>query len=66
MNGREPNDRGINELLDQALTALQDKSAAVRHAANNCLVRFGELGNEYQTLLDKALATLTPTAPAGE
>lgn len=66
MNGREPNDRGINELLDQALTALQDKSAAVRHAANNCLVRFGELGNEYQALLDKALATLTPTAPAGE
>ena len=47
-NGQEPNERGINEFLDQAITALQVDNSGVRHAALNCLQRFADLGEEYE------------------
>ena len=55
MKGMEPNERGINEFLDQAITALQSSHAGVQHAASNCLCRFAELGQIYAQIMEKAL-----------
>ena len=55
MRGQEPNERGINEFLDQAVTALRGTSVGVRHAAWNCTNRFAELGEDYEAIAKKAL-----------
>lgn len=55
MRGQEPNERGINEFLDQAVTALLGISVGVRHAAWNCTNRFAELGEDYEAIAKKAL-----------
>ena len=55
MKGMEPNERGINEFLDQAITALQSSHAGVQHAASNCLCRFAELGQIYAQIMERAL-----------
>ena len=54
-NGQEPNERGSNEFLDQAITALQVDNSGVRHAALNCLQRFADLGEEYEKVAQGAL-----------
>lgn len=54
-NGQEPNERGINEFLDQAIPALQVDNSGVRHAALNCLQRFADLGEEYEKVTQGAL-----------
>ncbi len=53
--GQEPNERGINEFLDQVSTALTDEHACVQHAAMNCVTRFVDLGEEYGKMARKAL-----------
>ena len=58
MKGKEPNERGIQEFLDQALTALQSPSVSVRHAAMNCVRRFASLGDDYTQICKSALKTL--------
>ena len=55
MRGQEPNERGINEFLDQAITAMQGKNMGVSHAAWNCVNRFADLGEDYEALAQKAL-----------
>lgn len=55
MRGQEPNERGINEFLDQAATALQSTHAGVRHAATNCVLRFTDLGVVYERVAKSAL-----------
>lgn len=55
MRGQEPNDRGINEFIDQAVTALKQGSAGVRHAAMNAMLRFIELGVVYERVATSAL-----------
>ena len=55
MKGVEPNERGINELIDQAVTALKSSSAGVRHAAMNAVMRFAELGLVYERIAKTAL-----------
>lgn len=55
MKGQEPNERGINEFLDQAGVALQSKSAGVRHAALNAVLRFADLGLVYERMAKSAL-----------
>ena len=55
MRGQEPNERGINEFLDQAVTALLGTSVGVRHAAWNSTNRFAELGEDYEAIAKKAL-----------
>jgi hypothetical protein len=52
---KEPNDRGINEFLDQVSVALQSEHAGLKHAAMNCVMRFSELGDEYANMARKAL-----------
>ena len=55
MNGQEPNERGINEFIDQALAALQGDSTMVKKAAMNAMIRFSELGLVYERLAKSAL-----------
>lgn len=55
MRGVVPNERGINEFLDQCSVALQHEDVGVRHAAMNCIVRFCALGDEYHQIATKAL-----------
>ena len=55
MEKREPNERGINEFLDQALVALQGDSLAVKKAAMAAIRRFSELGLVYERLTKSAL-----------
>ncbi len=55
MKGQQPNERGINEFLDQAVAALQAASAGVRHAAMNAVVRFADLGIVYERMARTAL-----------
>lgn len=58
MRGLEPNERGINEFLDQALAALSDSNISVRHAATTSLQHFSELGEDYSKIVDKALSKI--------
>ena len=58
MNGQEPNERGINEYLDQMVAAVQSTSLAVRKAAFASAQHFGALGLVYQRLVDSALRTI--------
>ncbi len=58
MNKQEPNERGINEFIDQALTALQGPSLIVRKAAMQSIIRFAELGIVYERMAKSALKSL--------
>ena len=58
MNGQEPNERGINEYLDQALCALQGSYPAVRKAALQSVQRFAELGLMYERLAKSAMKSI--------
>lgn len=58
MNGQEPNERGINEYLDQVLSALQSDYPSVRKAAMQSVVRFAELGLVYERMAKSALKTI--------
>lgn len=58
MNKQEPNERGINEFVDQALVALQGPSLRVRKAAMQSMIRFAELGLVYERLAKSALKSL--------
>lgn len=56
--GMEPNERGINEFLDQASVTLEGTNLPVKHAAYNCVLSFCELGAEFETLAKRALKHL--------
>ena len=58
MNGQEPNERGVHEFLDQALTALQGSSLAVRKAAMQSVIRFSELGLVYERMAKSVLKSI--------
>jgi len=55
MNKQEPNERGINEFIDQAIVALRGGSIPVRKAAMACMMRFSELGLVYERIAKSAL-----------
>jgi hypothetical protein len=55
MNGQEPNERGINEYLDQCLVAMQGGVASVRKAAYLSLMRFSALGLVYERMANSIL-----------
>ncbi len=55
MKGMEPNERGINEFIDQAVTAMKSPSTGLRHAAMNALTRFADMGLVYERLANAAL-----------
>lgn len=58
MKGSEPDERGINEFLDQVEADLEGNDPSLRHAAYNCLLRFCGLGDDYGHIASKALAHL--------
>ena len=58
MNKQEPNERGINEFIDQALVAIQGESLPVRKAAMSAMQRFAELGLVYERLAKSAIKTI--------
>jgi hypothetical protein len=58
MNGREPDERGINEFLDQALAAIQGGNLVVGKAAMNSIARFSQLALVYKRLADSALRSI--------
>ena len=58
MNGQEPNERGINEYLDQLLAALQGSFMSVRKAAMQSVIRFAELGVVYERMAKSALKSI--------
>ena len=55
MNGQEPNERGINEYIDQMLAAIQGPFPSVRKAAMQSVLRFADLGLVYQRLAKSVL-----------
>ena len=58
MNGRIPDERGINELIDQSVAALSESPMAVKHAAHLCLLRFAELGEPYEQIVRNATKSI--------
>jgi hypothetical protein len=58
MNGQEPNERGINEYIDQALSAIQGPYMSVRKAAMQSMVRFAELGLVYERMAKSAMKSI--------
>lgn len=55
MNGQEPNERGINEYLDQLLVTLQGQSLSARKAAMSSVEHFAGLGLVYERMAKSAL-----------
>lgn len=53
-----PNERDINEFVDQAVVALKDESLSLRHAALNSVQRFAGLGEMYEMIARGALKPL--------
>ena len=58
MNGQEPNERGINEYIDQALSAIQGPYISVRKAAMQSMVHFAELGLVYERMAKSATKSI--------
>lgn len=58
MNKQEPNERGINEYIDQLLVALQGPFPSVRKAAMQSAIRFSELGLVYERMAKSALKSI--------
>jgi 3-methyladenine DNA glycosylase AlkD len=58
MNKQEPNERGINEFIDQALVALQSNNVSLRKAAMQSVIRFSELSLMHQRLAHSAVKTI--------
>ena len=58
MNKKEPNERGINEFIDQALVALQSPNISLRKAAMQSILRFSELGLMYQRVAHSAVHSI--------
>lgn len=58
MNHQEPNERGINEYLDQMVVALQGPFSSVRKAAMQSVLRFAELGLVYERMAKSVLKSI--------
>lgn len=56
--GQEPNERGINEFIDQALTALQSPNPSLRKAAMQAVIHFADMGLMYERLSRSAVHSI--------
>ena len=54
----EPNERGINEFVDQALTALQSSNPILRKAAMQSLIHFADMGLMYERIARSSIHTI--------
>lgn len=55
MNGQDPNERGINEFIDQAQVAITGGSMAVKKAALASMRRFADMALVYERLAASAM-----------
>ncbi len=55
MQGKEPDDSEINEYIDQLIAALQGSSLPVRKAAMASALHFGDLGEEYERIINRVI-----------
>ena len=55
MKGKEPDERGIHELLDQIVVVMKEENTSVKRAAYTCLQRFAQLGDVYETIARNAM-----------
>lgn len=58
IRGQEPNERGINEFIDQALSAVMGSSVMLKKAALASIMHFAELGIVYERLAKSALTRI--------
>ena len=58
MNKQEPNERGINEFIDQALASIQGTDITLAKAALNALQRFAGLGLMYKRIASSAMKSV--------
>lgn len=58
INKQEPNERAINEFVDQAIAALQSPNLMLRKAAMQALIRFADLGLLYNRLAKSAIRSI--------
>ncbi len=56
MKGNAPNQRGLDEYMDQVGSALQSENLGVRHAAMASLQKLALLGNDYEQRASELLA----------
>ena len=54
-DGKAPNERGINEFIDQAQVALCSEAVAVKKAAMAAVLRFADLGLVYERVAKTAM-----------
>ena len=55
---QEPNERGINEFVDQALSALQSTNPILQKAAMQSLLHFADMGLLYERLVRSATRSI--------
>lgn len=55
MQGCYPNERDINEFIDQAQCALASEAMPLRNAAYKAILRFADLGEQYDRIATTAL-----------
>lgn len=58
MRKQEPNERGINEFVDQALVALQSPNISLRKAAMQALIRFSDLSLMHKRIAHSAVSSI--------
>lgn len=57
-DGKVPDERGINEFIDQAKVAFQSDEISLKHAVYSCIIKFCDLNESYDQLAQKAFADL--------
>ena len=58
MRKQEPNERGINEFIDQALTALQSPTPPLQKAAMQSIIHFADMGLMYERIARSAIHSI--------
>lgn len=58
MQRQEPNERAINEFIDQALAALQSTNPALRKAAMQSVIHFAGMGLMYERVARSAIHSI--------
>jgi len=58
MQRQEPNERAINEFIDQALAALQSTDPALRKAAMQSIIHFAGMGLMYERVAHSAIHSI--------
>ncbi|MCR4810690.1 MAG: DNA alkylation repair protein [Prevotella sp.] len=58
MSKQEPNERGINEFMDQALAALQSPTPSLNKAAMQSIIHFADMGLVYERIARSAIHSI--------